>query len=332
MARRRKADLDVEDVELMGGNGADSEAAAPAVRKIPRDFGELLLKDQEDDDDPKLLTEPEYPTSGAELLVEELPRDYSNLPINEQAAFRCKDRIEQALHRQDNSLYDMAMGFLDAYENNYHVVWGYSSFQVYVEEQLNLKMRFAYYMVDIAKALRQHSIPVDVVQRIGWTKLSRVCAAIQENPAEATRYLEMAEGMSRARLEEALKDEILAIPGKPETQDKLRVACVFEGHAAEVVSEAIGIAYGDIGQKNMSIAFQHIAGEWLAARGAEQSGLALEDWVNHLERVFGTKLVRAESEDSIDSLITGPAATDEDERMLEDLLNSTPEELEELTS
>jgi hypothetical protein len=277
----------------------------------------------------------EYPES--ELLSGSLdenviiPRDYSHLPINEQAALRCKDRIEASLSGYTRSLYDMALGFLEAYENDYAKLWGFDAFQTYVEVHLGLKIRFVYYMIDVGKMIRKYDIPAEQVQRIGWTKLSKITASIQEHPDEAARYLEMAENLNRTELEDSLKSEIFATPGREATPDKFRLACVFTGQEASVIQDAIGIAYGDIGQPNATLAIQHIAGEWLVQRGSAQSGVTLEDWTHHLERTFNVRLVRAESEDSIDAIITGSGATEEDDRALDDLLNSTPEEIEELT-
>ena len=269
----------------------------------------------------------------AELLpAETRQNDYSHLPINEQAAFRCKDRIEYAAKSASIAFYDMAMGLLEAYENDYAKIWGYENFSEYVEKSLDMKYRSAYYMVEIGKVSRKYEIDRGQIERIGWTKMREIASFIQEKPEEAHRYLSMAENMSATQLKEALNAEVRMTAGREAAPAVMRLSMKLEWDSANLVNDGLVMAYGDIGKEDVALALQHIVGEWLVARGATPTSATLEDWVAYLKKTYGVTLVRAEESDSIDALLAGGgSSTEVDDQTLEDLLSSTEDELSDLT-
>ena len=257
--------------------------------------------------------------------------DYSHLPINEQAAFRCKDRIEGAAKSASTAFYDMAMGLLEAYENDYAKIWGYDNFSEYVEKSLDMKYRSAYYMVEIGKVSRKFGIDRAQVEKIGWTKMREIASFIQEKPEDSARYLEMAESMSAAQLREALGAEVRMSDSREAAPAVMRLSLKLEGDSANLVSDGLAMAYGDIGKEDTGLALQHIVGEWLIARGATPTAASLEDWLAYLKKVYGVTLVRAEESDSIDSLLVGGVAdAAAEDKALEELLSSTEDELDSL--
>ncbi|MDR1945988.1 MAG: hypothetical protein LBQ51_02320 [Desulfovibrio sp.] len=271
----------------------------------------------------------------AEFLEKEsdlVGKDYSDLPLHEGAALRCKDRIEEAIKDYTKSFYIISLGFLEAYENNYASIWGFENFSEYVKEHLGMDPRVAYSMVDIGKLIRKFGIEVEQAQRIGWTKLAVVSTAIRGKTEDISRYLEMAENMSREALKDALKAEVQVTEARGATTEIMRMSLKFEGDLAGIMSDALALAYGDIGKEDASFGLTHIAGEWLVARGSAPTGASLEDYISFIHKFYGVRLVRAEEEDSIDALLTGAAQSQEDDVALEELLSSTEEELENLTN
>ena len=106
------------------------------------------------------------------VQTELMPKEATaELSIHEQKAAQCKERIETAHKGASVAFYDMSMGLLEAFENEYPKVWGYENFSDYVEKALDMKYRTAYYMVEIGKVVRDLAIDKGRVQRIGWTKL-----------------------------------------------------------------------------------------------------------------------------------------------------------------
>jgi hypothetical protein len=273
--------------------------------------------------------------SSSELLPVEAAgtRDYSDLPAREQAAFRCKDRIGDALGKSTLAFYDLSCGLMEAYDENYHKIWGYANFVDYVEAELGMKYRSAYYLIEVGRIIKKFNIDTDQAKRIGWTKMREITSYIQKTPDDANRYLDMAENMSRRDLQEQLQSESEvkvtdAVNARPQV---MRLSLKLEADAASIISDALALAYGDLGREDAVMAFQHIASEWLISRGGTPSGVTLDTWLSYLENSYGVKLVQSSSDESIDALLSGDSAGEEDKAALEELLSSTEDELSRMT-
>lgn len=242
-------------------------------------------------------------------------------------AEKCRQRIEDAIRGANVAFYDLSMGLLEAYENDYAKDWGYDNWTQYVEGKLDMKYRTAYYMVEIAKAVRQLGISKERVQKIGWTKLKEITGVITSKPNESEKYLDMAENMSTSELREALHSEVKLTEGKEATAAIMRMSLKFEGDAAGIMSDGLSLAYGDIGKEDVSLALSHIVGEWLLARGGNVQSSTLEDWVAYIKKVYGVTMVKATDEEGIDALLADrdevmevEATEAEDDAALEELL------------
>ena len=266
--------------------------------------------------------------------AEIVSKDYSVYSPREQAAFQCRDKIEGALRGASTAFYDLSTGLLEAYDNDYAKVYGFGNFSEYVESNLDMKYRTAYYMVEIARVVKQLGIDRARVERIGWAKMKGIAWALSESPDEKEKYLEMAETMSQRALDEKIREEreakIAHTEGREARAAVMRVSLKLEGDAASVVSDALALAYNDIGREDASLAFQHIAGEWMVARNASPGAVTLDDWIAYIEKAYGTKLVRVEEASALDALLSGETSTDEDAE-LEALLNATESDLDGLS-
>jgi hypothetical protein len=272
-------------------------------------------------------------SAGAELLSAETggEKDYSSLPARERAAFRCKDRIGDALGKSTLAFYDLSCALLEAYDEDYPKVWGFTNFIDYVESELGMKYRSAYYLVEVGRIIKKYNIDTDQAKRIGWTKMKEITSYIQAKPDEASRYLDMAENMSRRELQDQLSSEVKVTDSAEGRPQVMRVSLKLEADAASILSDALALAYGDLGREDVSMAFQHIASEWLVARGGTPGGVTLETWLQYLEQAYGVKLVRSSPDESIDALLSGKSSGEDDDAALEELLSSTEDELSQLT-
>lgn len=230
-----------------------------------------------------------------------------NLPqksVRDSQADKCRERINHAMTGANVAFYDMAMGLTEAYENDYAKEWGFENFADYVERELDMKYRSAYYMVQIGQTVRSFGVSKELVQKIGWTKLKEITGVMNDNPDEANKYLEMAESMSTSQLKEALQAEVRLTEAKEAKPAILRLSLKFEGDAAGILSDGLTMAYADIGREDASLGLSHIVGEWLMARGGGAAASTLEDWLSFIKKTFGVTLVKAENEEALDAILT----------------------------
>lgn len=239
--------------------------------------------------------------------------------IRATKATECREKISHALQGASVAYYDMAMGLLEAYENEYAKEWGFENFSDYVERELDMKFRTAYYMVNTAKTIRSLGISAERIARIPWTKMREISAVLSENKENAEKYLKMAETLSRSQLIEEIKSEIKKTKGTDAKEAVMRLSLVFKGEEASMVSDALNVAYADIGKEDINIGLVHIVGEWLMAHQGSVQSSTLESWVDHIEKAFGVKLVVAEGEDNLDTILADNLSQD-------DIIDVTPEE------
>ena len=251
----------------------------------------------------------------------------NEISVHEQAANKCRKRINDALRGASVAFYDMSMGLLEAYENEYAREWGFENFSDYVQQELDMKYRTAYYMVEIGRVIRSLGLDKNRVQKIGWTKLKEVSCALMEKPEDAEKYLSMAESMSSRELRDAMQSEVKVTEARESKAAIMRMSLKFEGDEAGVLSDGLAMAYADIGKEDVNLALTHIVGEWIMARGGTESAATLEDWLAYIKRVYGVNLVRAEAEESLDALlveatdVTAEAPVIEGELTDDDALN-----------
>lgn len=252
-----------------------------------------------------------------------------NGTIRAEAATACRQRIEDARRSVSTAFYDMSMGLLEAYENEYAKDWGYENFSEYVEKALDMKYRTAYYMVEIGRTVQKLSLPRERVQAIGWTKLKEVTGALNAHPEESERYLTMAETMSTKELQNALSEAKMT-EQKEARPAIMRLSLRFSGDEANIINDGLALAQQDIGSEDVNLSVQHIFSEWLMQHGSETSTTSLEDWIDFLEKRYGVKLVKAEETGSVESVLTEAPVENADEQELNELLNSSADDVSNL--
>lgn len=242
-----------------------------------------------------------------------VPTEENQISVRHQQAMQCRERISRAMQGATVAFLDMSMGLLEAYENEYAKEWGFENFSDYVERELDMKCRSAYYLVEIAKAVRALGIDSERVQRIGWTKMKEITSALTASPDESEKYLHMAETMSTKELKEAIKSEVKMTDAKDAQPVTMRLSLKFDGDTATMVSDALNMAFGDIGKEDVNQGLSYIVGEWMMARGGGVQSSTLEQWTGFIEKQFGVKLVRAEKDEDIDAILVENLAAEETE-------------------
>jgi hypothetical protein len=131
----------------------------------------------------------------------------------------------------------------------------------------------------------------------------------------------MAENMSTSQLKEELRTEIKVTDGRDSSPGIMRMSFKFEGDSMKLMSDALNLAYSEIGREDAESALEHMAAEWLMLKGTATEAVAdLDDWIAYLEKQFGVKLSRTETHESIDAVL-GDGIDDVNEVFQDDDLN-----------
>lgn len=177
-------------------------------------------------------------------------------------------KVAQA-HAKDAMMHDWTLGgilynvktsgaYKKVQDKKYDVKGGWALF---VDEQIGLDYRKAQYLVDIYAKFTRYGVKQDVAARIGWSKASRISAAMDKENAD--ELVELAETSSFRDLEDTVKAEFStkgASKGVRIKKLSFRFRLVEEGGA--VVQDYLEQARVELGLESMDDAFQHIVTEW----------------------------------------------------------------------
>lgn len=252
------------------------------------------------------------------------------MPMHERAS-ACRKRIDDARCQATVASFQLALGIMEAVENNYAALWGYANFEEFAEKDLKMGLRRAYYHADVGRAIRAAKLVESDVEKVGWTKMKEIAKAIIAKPEEAPRLIALATNLTTKSLIAQLQAEqerVTITSGSAGTPSVMRLDLKFDTDAMEFMSKAIKDVGAEIGSDNHSLCIQHIVSEWSMARGASAEAATLDTWLKHLERAFGVKLQRVESNESIEAVL-GESA-DEDAEQLNVGLASVDKDLNDL--
>lgn len=292
-------------------------------------------------DTPEVVT-PEY--MGRELVTGEM--DYSHLPVVEQQAFKCRDKMLKAVRESNKSFMELAAGLLEAYTHeSYYEVWG-CNFETFAEQQLGIGRVRAYMLKDVAAFVRDKKIAIEDANLIGWTKLSVIASGAKKNnelpvadlldKALDTKVRDLQQEVKKytskdsdpeTDYEEAPKEksDMKVSDAKEAKHNSLKLALIYEAQQAKFVEEAIGFAANELNldsedKQTASKALAHICESWLEMKNVTPVALEVDDWIKFIRKKYGVSLVRTADEDSVESVLGGFEAIQEEqtiEKMIE---------------
>lgn len=235
--------------------------------------------------------------------AEELPPE-----VIEQRAAECKERIAAASQTIGESYYELAEALHEAYEGKYFKQWGFETMEEWADAELDIGFRKAYYFIGIVKAVRAANLTKDQVISIGWTKMALIAPLIEKDPTTAEKWVGEAGEKNAKELNESIRLS-KGVKAKPEV---LRVSCRFDAEHGKIVTDALTVAYAEIGAEDVSKALAHICSEWVMQKGASGGGAATaEDYAAFIEKKFPFKVTLDPVEAGSVEEIVGAEGTEE---------------------
>ncbi len=107
--------------------------------------------------------------------------------------------------KTDESYWDLAVALEDVYERGCYRAWGFESWKDYVENEIDIQVRKAQYLVQIQKWTNELSPNIQAwIRSIGWTKARMLVGKVTEENAREWRA--RIDGKSVAEIEKMLKE------------------------------------------------------------------------------------------------------------------------------
>lgn len=210
-----------------------------------------------------------------------------------QEALQARDMVEVGYMKLAKCLYDI-------YTQNIYQTWNFSNFESYVDTELQFNYRKAMYLIEIYNKALMLNMDMERLERIGWTKAKELIRIVDQNNTD--EWLEVAENSTTKELNFKIKTEK---ESKVDTASVIDDApsittITFKLGMAEksLISEALEESARLINSDDYALAFANIAAEWLEMKGVVPLQTTLEDHIEHLERIYGRRLIISESIES----------------------------------
>ena len=183
------------------------------------------------------------------------PDDRSEIVLN---------KLSELSKRVVNDFCEIAELLHETWEFNYHKTLGYDSFQDYTEQVLDVRGRKAFFLVQIAKTVKQLRIDWDEIKEVGWRKMAVVGPILNSENKE--KWIEEAKQTPLAHLSERVKAERHG--REPSDTPPIRITIQLTEDENTILQSAIDLAKRHEDVRSNSQAILKMAYEYAMNMGA----------------------------------------------------------------
>lgn len=207
--------------------------------------------------------------------------------VKENRSVLVREEILVAKNNIEGGYVDLSRLLSEGYHKEYHLEWGFSTFEEYCKAELDVAYRKAMYLVEIWDKVKSLNIPKERISKLGWTKMKDLAAVItEENYKE---WLAKADKMTTRELTDAVKVVRKGETGA-ERPATTTLKVVMSEAEASVVLEAIEESKKLCETESTSVALELICQDWMADKGALPQKTPLETMVAYVEKTYGVSL------------------------------------------
>ena len=193
--------------------------------------------------------------------------------------------LKEMAKRVDETYTDMGRHLYNVYYGDYWESWGFEDFEEYCMAELGFAERKAKYLMAIWKRmLVDLGVARKKLERIGWTKLSKIVNVVDEKTVES--WLDRARTLKVSDLEKAVKK----YKGDSDAdEDYTSINFKLAAAQAENVEAAMAVAEAEAGSDKRGHLLDLICTEFQAGHMDPSKKLA---WVlKQVQRTYGVKVV-----------------------------------------
>jgi hypothetical protein len=207
--------------------------------------------------------------------------------VTDRAA-KVRKEILSARDNIEHGFIDLASLLSEAYHKDFHLQWGFETWEEYCNSELDTNYRKAMYLIDVWDKCKQYKLPKREVVKLGWTKMKDIAAVLTEKNAK--QWLAKAKEMNTRELTEAVKTHRRKdLKGK---DIPVMTTMTFRMSEAEAsaITEALEQAKKLCESDNAVVALEMICQDWMMEKGATPERTDLKAHVAFLETAYGVKI------------------------------------------
>jgi hypothetical protein len=177
------------------------------------------------------------------------------------------------------------------YQRELYKEWGFPKFEIYVVDELDIRVKKSYELINIWGKFSAIGVTYDVVKGIPYSKLKIITRVVTSS--NYLQWFSMARMLTSKELLEKIKDDAQS-PGLEEVKIapkmvsmKIRLGVLENKLVTEAVEEAARL----IDSKDIGIVISTICDEWLQFKGTIPQKMTVQDYIDYVKNSFGVVLV-----------------------------------------
>ena len=233
-----------------------------------------------------------------------------------EEAKEARDMVEIGYMRLARCLYDIY--YRDAFRT-----WDYSSFEDYVDSELQINYRKAMYLIEIYNKATMLNMDLARLEKIGWTKARELIRIVDQTNTD--EWLSIAEDSTakeltfKVKVEKDKLDDRASISDAAPSTTTITLRLGMAENA--IIQEAVEQSASLINTDDLALALANICQEWVELKGIAPLQTSLEDRIDLLEQIYGQRLVVAGTAGSVHEEDLEDDLEDDEEADSDDLDN-----------
>jgi hypothetical protein len=213
-----------------------------------------------------------------------------------------REEIQEECAKIEDGYMTLAQRLLEVIDNGYFTRWGFSSFEEYCTDEVQIGYRKASYLVQIAQTVKDLKIDWEDITGIGWTRMRTILPALKQD-GEVGDWLTLAADLSVKDLEKLVKDHKIGATIEGDSSNAL-VTIKFRvtKDQFDIISDALDLAKEAIEDDNDVLALEQMCYDYFMASGDDPNRLSMENMIKFIEKKYAVNVTingRSNVEDMI---------------------------------
>ena len=220
-------------------------------------------------------------------------REEAVIPPTKSVEQELREEALEARNMVEIGYMKLARCLYDIYYRDAFRTWDYSTFEDYVDSELQINYRKAMYLIEIYNKATMLNMDLARLENIGWTKARELVRIVDQSNTD--EWLSIAEESTAKELSFKVKIEKDKLDDRASVSDAVPSTTTITlrlGMAENaIIQEAVEQSASLINTDDLALALANICQEWVELKGISPAHTSLEDHMDLLEEIYGQRLM-----------------------------------------
>ena len=220
-------------------------------------------------------------------------REEAVIPPTKSVEQELREEALEARNMVEIGYMKLARCLYDIYYRDAFRTWDYTTFEDYVDSELQINYRKAMYLIEIYNKATMLNMDLARLENIGWTKARELVRIVDQSNTD--EWLSIAEESTAKELSFKVKVEKDKLDDRSSVSDAAPSTTTITLRLGEaenaIIQEAVEQSASLINTDDLALALANICQEWVELKGISPTHTSLEDHMDLLEQMYGQRLM-----------------------------------------